>query len=153
MSDLPNRFTIRVYGLLIHDQNLLLSKENIRGDFYIKLPGGGLEFGEGTIDCLKREFMEELGIKISVEQHFYTTEDFFQSAFHSKVQVMSIYYLVSSKEVHKIPLQNPNEESLLKENGDQILYWHPISHLAEEKIELPIDKIVVEKLLRQSLNH
>jgi len=42
-----------------------------------KFPGGGLQFGEGTIDCIKREFREELGCEIGVLKHFYTT-DYFQ---------------------------------------------------------------------------
>jgi 8-oxo-dGTP diphosphatase len=88
-------FTIRVYGLLISEEGLLLSQENIYGSIYTKLPGGGLEFGEGTIECVQREFEEEANLNISVEKHFYTTEDFVASAFNSHMQVMSIYYLVS----------------------------------------------------------
>jgi hypothetical protein len=48
-------FTIRVYGLLIHNGFMLVSDELIRGHRITKFPGGGLEFGEGTKDCLIRE--------------------------------------------------------------------------------------------------
>ena len=48
--------SIRVYGILINgNKQLLVSDEFIRGGYYTKFPGGGLEFGEGTRDCLKRE--------------------------------------------------------------------------------------------------
>ena len=48
-------FNIRVYGILINEQHqLLVSDEYIRGNYYTKFPGGGLEFGEGTRDCLVR---------------------------------------------------------------------------------------------------
>ena len=53
-------FNIRVYGILVNDQDqVLVADEYIRGGYYTKFPGGGLEFGEGTRDWLKREFKEE----------------------------------------------------------------------------------------------
>ena len=86
-------FNVRVYGILIDQyQRLLVTDEFIRGAYITKLPGGGLEFGEGTRDCLQREFREETGLEVSIGEHFYTT-DFFQiSAFNHKDQIISIYY-------------------------------------------------------------
>ena len=61
-----SHITVRVYGVLIDPiHGLLVSDEFIRGDFFTKLPGGGLEFGEGTRDCLVREFQEETGMDIN----------------------------------------------------------------------------------------
>ena len=58
-------FNIRVYGILINEKNqVLVADEYIRGGYYTKFPGGGLEFGEGTRDCLKREFKEEMNLKV-----------------------------------------------------------------------------------------
>ena len=66
-------FNIRVYGILINDlKQVLVSDEYIRGKYYTKFCGGGLEKGEGTIDCLKREFMEEMNLKIAVSKQTYT---------------------------------------------------------------------------------
>ena len=63
-------FNIRVYGILINDKKqVLVADEYIRGGLYSKFPGGGLEFGEGTRDCLKREFMEEMDLKVEVGDH------------------------------------------------------------------------------------
>lgn len=59
-----NQFNIRVYGFLIEDKKVLVTDEFRLGIFMTKFPGGGLQFGEGTIDCLKREFMEEMNIPI-----------------------------------------------------------------------------------------
>ena len=60
-------FNVRVYGLLINEnKQVLVSDEYIRGDYITKFPGGGLEFGEGTRDCLKREFMEEMTLDVRV---------------------------------------------------------------------------------------
>ena len=90
-----HRFNIRVYGLLIHNHNILVSDEFRMNTLMTKFPGGALEFGEGTIDCLKREFMEELNTKIDIIRHFYTT-DYYQPTklLPATMQLISIYYLV-----------------------------------------------------------
>ena len=93
------RFNVRVYGVLINEKKqLLVSDELIRGGYYTKFPGGGLEYGEGTRDCLKREFVEELNLNIEVGEHLYTTDFFQESAFHPGHQIISIYYLVKALE-------------------------------------------------------
>src|SRR3954449_4249908 len=100
-----NRFTIRVYGIL-SDENkrILVSDEFIRGNYYTKFPGGGLELGEGTRDCLKREFMEEMNLLVDVGDHIYTTDFYQQSAFNSAQQILSIYYFATAMEPIKVPL-------------------------------------------------
>src|SRR3982750_257422 len=99
-------FNVRVYGILINDQNeLLVSDEYIRGGYYTKFPGGGLEFGEGTRDCLKREFMEEMSLDVSVGEHIYTTDFFQMSAFNPEHQIISIYYYVKALEDIKVPIR------------------------------------------------
>ena len=147
-QNLPNRFTIRVYGLLIENGALLLSKENIKGGIYTKLPGGGLEFGEGTLDCLRREFIEEAGIAVNPSQHFYTTEDYVKSGFGYQAQVLSIYYRVNTQESNRLPLGDADNLTLLKEHGDQILFWKKLSALSPADVDLPIDKKVIELLLK-----
>ena len=73
------KFIIRVYGLVINPQNEVLLTDEYRYETNMtKFPGGGLHYGEGLIDCLKREFREECnGQEIENIRHFYTT-DFFQ---------------------------------------------------------------------------
>ena len=94
----PDRFNVRVYGIWIHEGKLLVNEELIRGQKVIKFPGGGLDLGEGIIDCLVREWKEELDIDIAVLEHFYTT-DFFQHSAFDNSQVISIYYLVAGKQI------------------------------------------------------
>ncbi|MDP4764480.1 MAG: NUDIX domain-containing protein, partial [Salibacteraceae bacterium] len=92
---MEKKFNVRVYGILINDQNqLLVSDELIKNIRFTKFPGGGLEWGEGTRDCLVREFMEELNQPVEVLEHFYTTDYFQQSAFRETDQLISIYYKV-----------------------------------------------------------
>ena len=61
MNNQINSFNIRVYGLILESGSILLSKELIMGEEVFKFPGGGLEYGEGLIDGLNREFEEEMG--------------------------------------------------------------------------------------------
>src|SRR5690242_18666928 len=96
--------TLRVYGILVNEQKqVLVSDEYIRGGYYTKFPGGGLEFGEGTRDCLKREFMEEMGLSVSVGDHIYTTDYFQESAFRPGQQIISIYYFAHALEPITVP--------------------------------------------------
>src|ERR1700679_2252025 len=88
------KFNVRVYGLLINERNeLLISDEQEYGMQFTKFPGGGLEYGEGLPDGLKREFMEECNAEIEVLEHFYTTDFFVKSAFNDS-QIISVYYKV-----------------------------------------------------------
>jgi len=151
MSQEPNRFTIRVYGLLFHQGKVLLSRENIIGEVHTKFPGGGLEYGEGLKDCVERELKEEASIEVTATELFYLTEDFVKSSFHQKKQVISIYYRLqaSKDELGKISTGDPSNSSLLENNGDQVLYWCATSELHRQSIELPIDKKVIEKILSE----
>jgi len=100
-------FNVRVYGILLgENKKVLVSDEFIRGSYYTKFPGGGLEFGEGTRDCLKREFLEEMNLQIQVDNHIYTTDYFQMSAFNPQHQIISIYYSVTPLEAIKFPLRN-----------------------------------------------
>lgn len=87
-------FNVRVYGLLINDkEQVLLSDEEHEGVYLTKFPGGGLEYGEGLKDALKREFLEECKLSVEVGEHLYTTDFFEKSAFNES-QIISIYYMV-----------------------------------------------------------
>ena len=145
-------FNIRVYGILIDDQNrLLVSDEFIRGAYITKLPGGGLEQGEGTRECLKREVMEETGLDVTVGDHFYTT-DFFQiSAFNNKDQIVCIYYRVKANEEIKIATKEKPFDFTAEQVADptkesEVMRWIPCSDLTEKDVTLPIDKVVIGML-------
>lgn len=87
---------VRVYGININERNeVLLTRERYGNREMVKFPGGGMEFGESTIDTLRREIMEEFGLRVKDIRHFYTTDILVASAFHEKAQVLSIYYTFS----------------------------------------------------------
>lgn len=135
---------VRVYGILINNQNqILLSDENIRGNFYTKFPGGGLEIGEGTRDCLKREFKEEMNLAVEVREHFYTTDFYQQSAFNPEHQIVSVYYQVDT--IETINLEKINAQ----ENTPEIFRFVDLSNFSVEHVSLPIDKTVAGLILQQ----
>jgi 8-oxo-dGTP diphosphatase len=148
------KFNIRVYGILINElKEVLVSDEFIRGNYYTKFPGGGLEFGEGTRDCLRREFVEEMNLRVDVGEHLYTTDYFQMSAFNPDHQIISIYYMVRPLEEIAVRLSaNPFDfdehqmatYNLQKETESfRFIDWNTLS---EESVTLPIDKIVVRIL-------
>jgi 8-oxo-dGTP diphosphatase len=146
-------FNVRVYGVLIDSRKrLLVSDEYIRGGYFTKLPGGGLEFGEGTRDCLQREFREETGLEVTVGDHLYTT-DFFQiSAFNNKDQILSIYYYVHAAEPIALETKTASfdfkPEQVSDPNGEsEVFRWIEWDELHEGLMSLPIDKHVI-KILR-----
>lgn len=51
---------INVRGVIMYDSKLLVIKH--LGDDFMALPGGHLKYGEDIVTCLKREFVEELGV-------------------------------------------------------------------------------------------
>jgi ADP-ribose pyrophosphatase YjhB (NUDIX family) len=137
-----SRFNLRVYGILINERkHVLVADEMIHGQFITKFPGGGLEFGEGTLDCLRREFKEETGVEIAEAEHFYTTDFFQRSAFKPDSQVLSIYYLVK-------PVNAKHAEKILcleKEthgNGVVAFRWMRVESLNENDFTFPIDRKV-----------
>ena len=98
-------FNVRVYGILVDEQNrVLISDERTQNVSFTKFPGGGLEYGEGLIDALKREFLEECNLPIEVVKHVYTT-DFFEKSSFNNSQIISIYYLVKALEPLKIDIR------------------------------------------------
>ncbi|RZK21174.1 MAG: NUDIX domain-containing protein [Pedobacter sp.] len=142
-------FNVRVYGLLINTKNeVLVSDEEEYGFRFSKFPGGGLEFGEGLIDGLKREFMEECNAEIDVLTHFYTT-DFFEKSSFNDSQVISVYYLVKEK----APLQLAFKNKIFDFDNDgevlQAFRWVAIENINIEEITFKTDKTVVELLKRK----
>ncbi|HEV7333522.1 MAG TPA: NUDIX domain-containing protein [Flavisolibacter sp.] len=154
-----SKFTLRVYGILINtEKQVLVSDEYIRGAFYTKFPGGGLEYGEGTRDCLKREFIEEMNLRVEVGEHLYTTDYYQESAFRPGEQIISIYYLVKPLEAIQVPLRTGpfqfDEEQLLVYNqkGEiETFRFIPWEDFSEDTVSLPIDKIA-SRIIKERFN-
>lgn len=147
-----NRFTIRVYGLLLNENHeLLLVHEKMPHLHFTKFPGGGLEFGEGTRDCLKREFMEETGLEVEIGDHLYTTDFFQPSAFKQGDQLMAIYYQVFQQ--NKSQIISLEENTIYAGGKAETLrfFWKNIKELnPDADLTFPIDRIVARKFLSEN---
>ncbi len=141
-------FNVRVYGLLINESNeVLLSDEREYGMDFIKFPGGGVELGEGLIDALKREFVEECDVEIEVLSHFYTT-DFYEKSSFNESQVISVYHIV--KAIAPLQLSFKSHVFDFDEQSTQSFRWAKISDLHEKDVTFKTDKVVVALLKNKS---
>lgn len=137
-------FNIRVYGIILNDQDeVLLSDERRNGFSFTKFPGGGLEWGEGTVDCLKREIQEELGLNAVPGELFYVNDFFQRSKFHKDSQLISFYYLVEEIDLKSIPATA--HEYPLTEEGEKFR-WVKRNQLQKDELTFPVDKVVAELL-------
>ncbi len=140
-------FNVRVYGLLINEHmEILVSDEQEYGMQFTKFPGGGLEYGEGLTDGLKREFIEECNIEIEILGHFYTTDFFVKSAFNDS-QIVSVYYLAKNTSalnmaIKTVPFDFEGEGEVL-----QAFRWLKLSGLKEDDFTFPIDQYVAKLLI------
>ena len=143
-------FNVRAYGLLVNEANqILISDEKEYGRQFTKFPGGGLEYGEGLTDCLKREFLEECNVEVEVLNHYYTTDFFVKSAF-GDAQIISVYYIVKAISgldmcVKTIPFDFDGDGEVL-----QAFRWIDLAELKPEIMTFPIDKHVVKLLNEQA---
>ncbi len=149
-TPLIESITIRVYGIMINSKKgILVSDEHESGMSFTKFPGGGLEHGEGTRDCLIREWREETKQEIRIVNHFYTTDFFQRSAFKANQQVISIYYTVS--EVNN-PIANSPEYAFDFEKGNSIsqsFRWLSKDEFSEGVMTFPIDQVVARLIIEQ----
>lgn len=142
-----NFFNVRVYGLLINaEQEILISDEREYGMEFSKFPGGGLEYGEGLIDGLKREFIEECNTEIAIVSHFYTTDFFVKSAFNDS-QIISVYYVV--KAVSDLNFTTKTTVVDFDGEGDtlQSFRWVKLSELIPGDLTFPTDQYVADLLI------
>lgn len=136
-----DKMNIRVYACAVKDKKVLTLFEEYAGDHLMKFPGGGLEYGEGLLECLHREFDEELNVKVDVVEHLYTQENFLVSRFRENEQLLTIYYIVN--------IIN-EEDFLILDPCIEKTEWIPIDQPGNP-FPLPVDQIVFEKLKEKYL--
>ena len=126
-------FNVRTYAICENNNKILALYEYHKGKIYCKLPGGGVEFGEGILDCLHREFLEELNVKIEIVEHLYTQEHFVESIIDDGRQILLIYYIVKITNLEDIKINTPDISKF---------EWIDSN---ENPFVLPIDKIALAK--------
>ena len=136
--------TSRVYGFLINSANqVLVSIERFKGIPIIKFPGGGVEWGEGLLEALVREFKEELEISIRVKKNIYFNDFPVESAIDKRYQVQAFFYEVEPLE----PIRFSTVLSLEppEENTENFI-WVDLKNLSEELFTYKIEKEAAKAL-------
>lgn len=145
-----SKFIIRVYALFINSDNQVLLTDEYQINMKMtKFPGGGLEFGEGTIDCLRREIREEMNQEIEDIRHFYTTDFYQPTQFHDNAQIISIYYIAKLIEPFNFKVSEKAFDFDEMKNGNQSFRWVDVKDIRESELTFPIDKVVLKKLQAQ----
>ena len=138
-------FNLRVYALIIERDSILVSRELIGGKYLYKFPGGGLQYGEGLIEGLQRESMEEMNQNLKNIKHFYTTDFFQQSQFDSKDQLIAIYY--KAKLTSKI-----NNKLKVPIKDFPVFEWKKIKDFYDKELHFPTDKFVFNLLKNHNID-
>jgi 8-oxo-dGTP diphosphatase len=87
-----NRLRVRVSGILVEEERILLVRHKSLGRHGILWapPGGGMKFGLSAGDNLTREFREETGLEIAVS-NFLFVHEFLQPPLHA----IELFFVVS----------------------------------------------------------
>lgn len=138
-----NKFNIRVYGIYINESNeVLLADEYVLDTEMTKFPGGGMHFGEGPVDCLKREAIEELGQEIEIISHYYTTDYFQPTLYYKDMQLISIYYRMKFSGPIRFKISERPFDFPPGINGSISFRYIPLKDLNPEMLTFPVDKKV-----------
>lgn len=74
-SKFGNQLRVRVNGVLIKDNKLLIAKHLMgNGEVFWSVPGGGMIYGQSVKENLAREFLEETGLKVKVQDYLFVHE-------------------------------------------------------------------------------
>jgi ADP-ribose pyrophosphatase YjhB (NUDIX family) len=138
-------FNLRVYALIIERDSILVSRELIGGKYLYKFPGGGLQYGEGLIEGLQRESMEEMNQNLKNIKHFYTTDFFQQSQFDSKDQLIAIYYKAKLSSKINNKLKVPIKDF-------PVFEWKKITDFSDKELHFPTDKFVFNLLKNHNID-
>ncbi|MFT6715707.1 MAG: 8-oxo-dGTP diphosphatase [Saprospiraceae bacterium] len=144
----PQSFNIRVFGLLLKDDAVLVSDELIGSSAATTFPGEELEFGESIEDCLIRSFEDAMDIEVKIDRLFYVNDFYQASPVDGREQIVSIYFIIQQ-------LDNKNIRTVKKTFGfppniKQCFRWMEIDKIRQMDMASLIDQEVV-KMLQQQL--
>ena len=100
---------VRVAGILIENDEILLIEHTKNDKKYWLVPGGGVDWGESTAESLIREYKEETNLDIEVESFLFLSETI---APDKKKHVINLYFKFKRKNFSEISLKLGNEEML-----------------------------------------
>ena len=126
-----NKLRVRVCGICLENDKLLLTRHVIshENDIWIP-PGGGLEFGENVIDGLKREFLEETGLIIKVGK-FLCLNEYIENKLHA-IELFFITDIVGGDLLTGMDPEHSVENQMIK--NVKFLSFEEIQNLPDQQL-------------------
>ena len=143
-------FSYRVAGICVYDGKVLLQKPT--NDTAFAFPGGHVEFGETNEETLIREFKEEIGAEIRVDELKWVAEVFFPWGSKPCHQIC-LYYMaeILSPEIPRDGVFLATEH-MEGRNFDLEYHWVPLEEA--EKLEIyPTHTRQLLKKLHEGVAH
>lgn len=137
----------RVYGFIIHEDEILISEEFHYNTFMRKFPGGGMEEGETPDSCLKRELKEELDLDLTIEDCIYTIPQPVTSVFNEALLVRCIYFKV--RVIPEMIKLYREEYDLPSSNGEERFKWVKLQSFENNELTFNTDREAFEYLKTQ----
>ena len=89
---------VRVAGILIENNKILLIEHKKNDKKYWLIPGGGVDWGESTAEALIREYKEETNLDVTVDKFLFLSETI---APDKEKHVINLYFKVKKDENSK----------------------------------------------------
>ena len=132
-GDKPRQIAVKAMCLIEHNRKLLLNKgyDKLKKQTFYRLIGGKVEFGEKSIDSIKREIKEELDSNIENLKFITVEEEIFTYEGNEGHEVVFLYTgnVLDNKILDEKLIPNPDSEEFPA-------VWVPTSDVLEKKIIL-----------------
>lgn len=143
-------FSYRVAGICIQNGKVLLQKPT--NDTTYAFPGGHVEFGETNKQTLIREYQEEIGVDITVNDLKWVGEVFFPWGYKSCHQIC-LYYMIDIKS-NNIPLEGMfiGKEKIEGRKSDLEFHWVNIDELNTIEV-YPTNAVELMNKINEGVQH
>ena len=127
------RFNFRIAGLGFRDGHVLVHRAE--HEAFWSFPGGRAEVGETSVDTLRREMREELGVDVEIGRLLWTVENFFRYEARHYHEI-GFYYamtLPASFPFHATDIVHRNRDG----KNDLEFKWVPATVAALRALDIP----------------
>ena len=110
-------------GLAIKNNKLLVSEgfDKVKNETFYRCLGGGIEFLEKSEEALKREFLEEINVDITVKAFLGISENIFTYQGKKAHELILFYSIEISDENYQ------EEYKVIDDHGETIAKWIDIN--------------------------
>lgn len=129
------KIVVALKGIVQNNKKILIVKRHDKdeqGAGTWEFPGGKLEFGEGFSDCLEREFLEEVGLNISVDELLYATN--FKTDPERQVILLCFKCSVNNTSDVKLSFEHSDFLWASREDAEKLLDKGILRDIAENNI-------------------